>query len=49
MFLGLVNNCPSLCSLGREGASPRGGQVAWAGDAWADVEAVGKVAPQLGC
>lgn len=38
----------SLCSLGRGDRSPWDGLVAWAGDAWADVEAAGKVALHLG-
>lgn len=48
VFLGLVRNCLSLCSLGSGDRRPWGALVSWAGDAWADVEAAGKVALQLG-
>lgn len=49
VFVELVRNCLSLCSLGRGDRSSWGGLVDWTGDVWADVEAAGKVALHLVC
>lgn len=48
VFLGLVRNCLSLWNPGRGDGSPWSRLVAWAGNAWAYVEATGKVALHLG-